>query len=209
MAFTATVNAVTFRVSLSSEDVEEEEGTEGTEAEGTEEEATPPNPILPVGKEIIWGFGSFLVLLAIVRYALFPAIKRGMDARAARITGDLATAEQVTAEAEAEVAEYQAQVQAIRAEGQTRVDAARAQLDSERQARLGEVSMRISERRARAAEDVDAARRAALGQVTESVADVAASATALVLGRSADPALVRRIADEVVGASTDGTGVAR
>lgn len=189
-------------------ETEGEEGTEGTGAEGAEEEATPPNPILPVGKEIAWGFGSFLVLLALVRYLLFPAVKRGMDARNARIQDDFATAERVTADAQAEVADYEAQLATIRAEGQQRVDAARAQLDGERSERLGAVSMRITERRSRAADEVDVARRAALGQVTDAVAEVAGAASSRVLGRTPDAALVRRIADEVV-TSSNGAGVAR
>ncbi len=40
----------------------------------------PPNPILPVGSEMIWGLGSFLLLVVLMRVALFPKLKKGMDA---------------------------------------------------------------------------------------------------------------------------------
>ncbi len=184
-----------------------DEGDQGTETTTSTEKA--PNPILPIGKEIAWGFGSFLVLFVLMRYWLFPRIKKGMDARAQRVRTDLATAEQVTAQAEAEVADYERQVHAIRVEAHTRVEAARATLDAERQARLAEVTGRLNERRARAAEDTEAARRAALGHIAEAVADVAGSAATRVLGRPADPATVRRVADEVVGAGAGEAGVAR
>ena len=51
----------------------------GTEASAAE--TTGPNPIATESKELIWGAGSFLVLLVIMRVFLFPRIKKGMDAR--------------------------------------------------------------------------------------------------------------------------------
>ena len=183
-------------VFLAQEDEHQETGTEAAEE--------PPNPILPVGKEIAWGFGSFLVLFVLMRYVLLPKMKAGMDARAQRIAGDHATAEQLLAQAEAEVTEYQAQVAAIRAEGQSRIDAARAEVEAERQARLGEVNATLGQRRADAAAEVEVAKQAAMGQVAEAVAEITDTAAARVLGRRVDPAKVRAAVDEVVSAGVTG-----
>lgn len=180
-----------------------QEGDEHQET-GTAAEEEPPNPILPVGKEIAWGFGSFLVLFVLMRYVLLPKVKAGMDARAQHIAGDHATAEQLMAEAEAEVADYQAQVTAIRAEGQSRIDAARAEVEAERQSRLAEVNARLGQRRAEAAAEVEAAKQAAMGQVADAVAEITAAAAARVLGREVDPAKVRAAVDEVVSAGVTG-----
>jgi F-type H+-transporting ATPase subunit b len=180
-----------------------QEGTEHQET-GTTSEEEPPNPILPVGKEIAWGFGSFLVLFVLMRYVLLPKVKAGMDARAQHIASDHATAEQLTTEAEAEVAEYQSQLTAIRAEGQSRIDAARAEVEAERRSRLGEVNARLGQQRAEAAAEVEAAKQAAMGQVADAVAEVTVAAAARVLGRDVDRARVRTAVDEVVSAGVTG-----
>ena len=58
-----------------------------TEAEGPEEEAHEEvdeddlNPIFPELKEIIWGFGAFIVLAVLMRWVLYPRLRKGMEAR--------------------------------------------------------------------------------------------------------------------------------
>ena len=210
---TVILSASGVEVAFAAQEAEDEEGVESqtgaetqppTGSEAAEETEEAPNPILPVGKEIAWGLGSFLVLFLLMRYLLFPKVRQGMAARSDRIASDLAEAERVRAQAEAEVAEYQAQVAAIRAEGQVRVDAARAQLDRERQARLAEVNARLAGLREQSAAEVEAAKQAAMRQVVDAVADVAGTAAARVLGRPVDPVAVRRSVDEVVQAGVAG-----
>ena len=59
------------------------------EAEATEtavaEVKTAPNPVNPAKNEMLWAAGSFLVLFVLMRYFLFPRLKKGMDARYASI----------------------------------------------------------------------------------------------------------------------------
>ena len=83
-----------------------------------------------------WGFGSFVVLALLMRYYLYPRLRKGMDARYALIRGGHEQAEQVTDAARADVAQYEGQLAAIKAEAQQRIEAARATLDSERAERL-------------------------------------------------------------------------
>ena len=40
---------------------------------------TGPNPIAAEPKELLWSAGAFLVLLVVMRYFLFPRLKKGMD----------------------------------------------------------------------------------------------------------------------------------
>ena len=54
-------------------------------AEGNE----APNPILPEPNEIIWGALSFAVLFFLISKFAFPAVKKGIDARADKIRGSL------------------------------------------------------------------------------------------------------------------------
>ncbi len=165
------------------------ETCERTDLDGEEfavgsEECPELNPIFPEVKEVIWGFGSFVVLAIVLRYVLFPKVRAGMTARYDSIQGDFDKADTLTASARAEVAEYDAQVASVRADAQRRVDAARATLEAERNDMLTAANARIAERRAAAAAEVDAARQAASSQVAAAVSDVAARAGELATGKA-------------------------
>ena len=148
------------------------------------------NPIAPEMKELVWGFGSFLVMFLILRYALYPKLKKGMDARAEKVRHEREAAEAATAAARADVAGYEAQVAALRAEAQQRVEAARATLEAERVERLAAANAEIAERRTAAMAEVDAARAAARGDVEAAVVDVVGHAARLATGRPVDDAVL-------------------
>ena len=175
---------------------------EGGEAEEHAEEELDegPSPILPEGKELLWGAGAFVVLAILVRLFLFPKLKKGMDARHDLIQGDLETAESTRAAAEAEVADYQAELAKVRAEAASRVDAARQTLEGERQARLAEVNAELATDRSAAVADAEAAKTAARSQVADAAAQVAAVAAERVLGRPVDPAAARAAVESALSA---------
>jgi F-type H+-transporting ATPase subunit b len=157
---------------------------EATEEEGPENDL---NPIFPELKEVVWGFGSFVVLALVLRLFLFRKVREGMTSRYDAIQGDLDQAVALTESARSDVADYDAQVAAARAEAQTRVEAARATLEAERSARLTEVNARIAEQRAAAAADVEAAKLEARAHVQAAVGDVAALAGELATGKTPAP----------------------
>jgi F-type H+-transporting ATPase subunit b len=174
---------------------QEEEGEEHAE-----EVDEGPSPIAPELKELAWGVGSFVVFLILVRLVFYPRIKKGMDARRALIDGQLEQAERTRADAEGEVAQYQAKLAEVRAEAARRIDAARQVLDQERQERLAEVNARIADKRAAATAEVEAAKAAARGQIVDAAAEVAASAAQRVLGRPVDAAAARAAAEDALSA---------
>jgi F-type H+-transporting ATPase subunit b len=159
------------------------------------------NPIFPEVKEVVWGFGSFVVLALALRLFLFRKVRDGMTARYDRIEGDFAEAEALTAAARSDVADYDAQVAAARTEAQKQVEAARATLEGERAARLTEVNARIAEQRAAAAAEVDAAKLAARSHVESAVADVASFAGQLATGKAPSPDAVNAAVTEAMGVS--------
>lgn len=180
------------------------EGTTGDESEvGAEIEAASGethggggpeedlNPIFPELKEVAWGFGSFVVLALLMRYVLYPRLRKGMDARYQLIEGGHTDAARLTESAKSDVAAYEQQLVEVRAEAAARIDAARQTLEGERTQRLTEVNARIGEMRAAAQQQLDAARAAARGDVESAVGAVAAHAGRLVTGRDPDPAVVR------------------
>ena len=169
---------------------------EGEEAAGPESDL---NPIAPELKEVVWGFGAFVVLALAMRLFLFRKVRDGMSSRYDSIEGDLEQAEALTASARGDVAEYDAQVAAVRAEAQTRVEAARATLEAERAEKLAATNARIADKRAAAAAEVDAAKQAARGQVESAVADVSARLGELATGRRPADDVVRVAVAQAMG----------
>lgn len=166
--------------------------------EGNEEAETQLNPIAPEVKEMLWGFGSFVVLAVLMRYVLYPRLRRGMDARAHVIASGHDEAVRATTSAKQDVAQYDEQLATIRAEAQQRIDAARSTLEGERADRLATVNARIGEKRAAAAAEVESARSAAQADVESAVKTVAARFAELVTGRAPDNAVVERaVADAI------------
>ena len=97
------------------------------EGEGSEELAgvtdpKEPGPIVPELKELAWGAGSFIVFALLMRFFLFPRLKKGMDARYHGIRSAHESADAERAAARAEVADYEAQLAAIKAEAARTVD---------------------------------------------------------------------------------------
>lgn len=160
-------------------------------AETTAETKSAPNPIAPESKELYWSAGSFIVLFVLLRYFLFPKLKKGMDARYEGIRADVEGADKVKADAQSDVADYEKALAAARAEAAGRIDAARQAVDAERNKQLAEVNSRIAAARAEADQKNAAARAAAQGEVANAVAQVASKAAELATGRTPDAQTVQ------------------
>jgi len=159
---------------------------------------TGPSPIAPELKEIAWGSGAFIVLALLMRFFLYPRLKKGMDARYALIRGGHEQADASRASAKAEVAEYESALATVRAEANERVEAARQTLEAERAARLAEVNASIAAKREAATAATQAAREAVSGDIADAVADVTSRTIELSVGRVPDAAAVRSAVDEAM-----------
>lgn len=155
------------------------------------ETKSAPNPIAPESKELYWAAGSFIVLFVLMRYFLFPKLKKGMDARYEGIRNDIDGAVNVKASAQSDVAEYEKALAAARAEAAAKVDAARQAVDAERNKQLAEVNGRIAAARSAADQQNAAARAAAQGEVAAAVAQVASKGAELAIGRTPDAQTVQ------------------
>jgi F-type H+-transporting ATPase subunit b len=158
------------------------------------------NPIFPELKEIAWGFGSFIVFALVLRYALYPRLRKGMDARYSSIRQGHEDAETVTDDAREAVARYEAQLATIRGEAQQRIEAARSTLEAERSEQLAAANTRIAEQRAAAATQAEQVRQEAQGDVESAVRSVAARVGELVTGRRPDPQVVNESVSAVTSA---------
>jgi F-type H+-transporting ATPase subunit b len=159
-----------------------------------------PSPLALEMKELVWGGGSFVVLALLMRFWLFPAVKKGMDARYGLIRSGHEQADTARAAARAEVAEYESALATLKAEAHERVEAARATLEAERTSRLAAVNAAIAARRESAAAEAAAVRAAAEADVSSAVVDVTTRTVELATGKTPDPDVVRTAVDDVMGA---------
>lgn len=173
-------------------DTEEEFEAELAEGHPCEE---GPSPILPEVKELAWGAGAFLVFLIAMRLFLYPKLRKGMDARYAKVEDGFEQADAARAAARAEVTEYEAALATVRAEAAERVDAARATLAGERETRLAEVNAEIAAKREAAMAEARAAREAAESDVRSAVTDVTSKVLELAIGRAPTEQVESAVAD--------------
>jgi F-type H+-transporting ATPase subunit b len=132
-----------------------------------------PNPILPATNELLWGAFAFAVLFALLATKGYPAIKKGMDARATKISDSLTEAERAKVEAETILAEYQRQLADARAESARIIEEARAQAEQVRRDLVARAEAEASDLRQRNAEQVAAERDRVMGEMQGQVAALA------------------------------------
>jgi F-type H+-transporting ATPase subunit b len=168
-------------------------GAKGVEAETGEaatEEKSIPNPIAPEMKEILWSFIPFLIFLVVMRYVLYPRLRKGMDARYEGIRSDIEGADTAKADARADVAKYESALVEVRAEAAAKLDAARATVDQERSRAVADANARIAAKKAEAEAAAAAERAAVKDQISAAVSTVASAATSMAVGKPADPNVV-------------------
>ena len=108
-------------------------------------EVKAKNPILPEGKEILWASIAFVIVLSLLAWKAWPAIKAGLKARQDRIASDLEKAESARVEAEASADDYRRQLAEARNEAAAIIEAARQDADRVRQ-EMAELSIQLAER---------------------------------------------------------------
>jgi F-type H+-transporting ATPase subunit b len=170
---------------LAADEGDSEAETEGT-GEATIEEDDPPNPILPVGNELIWNLGAFLVLVLLMKFVAYPAVKRGIEARDAGIKADLDAATTAKAHADSVLTDYQARMAQARAEANQIIEEARRSVEAARSEQLAALNAELATMRAQANEDISASKAAALAQLQGGVAEIAVGAAERVVGHPID-----------------------
>jgi F-type H+-transporting ATPase subunit b len=160
-----------------------------------------PSPILPETNEIIWGALSFAAVFALLAKFGFPAIKKSMEERTARIQADVDAAESAKAEATSKVAEYDAKLAEARTEAARIIEEARQDADAYRADKRTEADAEVTRLKEQAAADVEASKAQAIADIRGEVAALAIGAAETVVGqnldRDANVALVEQFIDSV------------
>ncbi|HCB34119.1 MAG TPA: ATP synthase F0 subunit B [Acidimicrobiaceae bacterium] len=168
-------------------------------AEGAGEAvAEAPNPIIPAWDEVIWGSLAFLILLVVMWKFAYPAIRKAMEGRTARIQAEIDAAAAANREAQELRARYDARLVEADAEAARIVEAARGEAERVRRERLAAIEPEIAERRAQAEADIEAARVRALADVRSQITSLAVGAASQVVMASLDADAHRRLIDDYI-----------
>jgi F-type H+-transporting ATPase subunit b len=169
-------------------------------------------PILPHPGELIFGLISFTILYLVVRAKVVPRLEEIFAERTAAIEGGIAKAEQVQAEADAALHEYQDQLAQARAEaGRIREEARAegasivAEMRTQAQAEADRITVA-------AQQQIEAERQQAMVQLRTEVGQLATELASRIVGESlADEArstrVVDRFLDELEATEPSGQGV--
>ena len=161
--------------------------------------------VTPALPEIIWGGLAFIIVLAVLMKFAFPALKKGLKARQDQIRDDLEGASRAREEAEAESAQYRAQIGDARAEANTIIEDARADADRIRREVVARAETEAADVRERAQEDIRLAQERAMSDLRSQVADMSIELAEKVVERNLDRetqvALIDSYIDSVGGGS--------
>jgi F-type H+-transporting ATPase subunit b len=152
-----------------------------------------PHDLFP---QLVWLVILFTVLYVLLSTVAIPRISATLEARDAKITGDLAAAEKANEDSRALVEAYQKRLADAR-ENARRLTREREEADSAAAAaRLAEIGERIGGQIAEAERRIGAQRASVLGGLEQMAAEVAQSVYAKLAGQPADAgALNAKVAD--------------
>jgi F-type H+-transporting ATPase subunit b len=139
------------------------------------------NP-LDWGPQIIWLAVTFGILYLLMVYVALPRIGSVMEARAAHIANDLASADKLRRETEEAIAAYEQALAEARQKAHAIVEAGRAKLKEETAAERANLEAELGRKGAEAEERIEAAKISAMREVNAVAADVAADIVRQLIG---------------------------
>jgi F-type H+-transporting ATPase subunit b len=143
--------------------------------------------------QLIWLAITFVILYLIMSRVVIPRVGGILEDREARIRGDLDKAEELKADADKAMDEYESRLAEARASAQGIIGEMKAEMAAETEKRRQEIDAELSKRQAEAESRIAEQRASALG----SLDDVAKQATAAVLERLTGSADQDRVASAV------------
>jgi F-type H+-transporting ATPase subunit b len=157
-----------------------------------------PSPLKPANNEIIWGSLAFAVLLVAMWKFGVPAVKNMEKAREDRIRNDLEGAELARAAAEAEKAQYLAQIAGAKEEAGRLIEEARQAAETVRADLIARAEAEANEIRARAQADIVNQRNQALAQLRTEVASLSIDLAGRIVERNLDTDTNRQLVDSFI-----------
>lgn len=139
--------------------------------------------------QVVWMLIIFGLLYWLVKNVGLPRVAEVLEARQARIQGDLEAAQRMKSDADAAMAALRAETARARAEAQSSVAAAVQAAEAENQKRTEALNARLATQVAEAEARIDRARASAMGALREVATETTTAVVAKLLG-NADPRAV-------------------
>ncbi len=167
-------------------------------AEAPGEAVTSHNPIIPELGELIYSLIAFVVLIILFKKFGFNAVQKAMAARTERIRKDLDQAESAKGEAEGILSEYKKQLADAKSESNWIIDEARQQAEKVKADILESTNKEVANLKAKATQDIETARTAALASLQTSVASIAIELAEKVVEKNLDRDTNKRLNDSFI-----------
>ena len=139
------------------------------------------NP-LDWGPQLLWLLITFGILYLLMVYVALPRIGSVIEARAARIANDLATADKLRRQTEEAIAAYEQALAEARQKAHALIEEGRTKLKEETAGERARLESELAKKSAEAEARIDAAKRAAMKDVSTVAADVAAEIVRRLIG---------------------------
>lgn len=157
-----------------------------------------PSPLQPATNEILWGSAAFVVLLVAMWKFGVPAVKNMEKAREDRIRNDLEGAETAKTEAEAEKAQYLAQIADAKNEAGRLIEEARQAAETVRADLIVRAETEANDIRARAQADIANQRNQVMAQLRTDVASLSIDLAGRIVERNLDSDTNRQLVDSFI-----------
>jgi F-type H+-transporting ATPase subunit b len=132
--------------------------------------------------QLIWLAITFSVLYLLMKYVALPRIGSVIDARAARIAGDIDAADKLRRETQEAIAAYEQALAEAKARAHAIAQEGRAKLNAEISAEREKLEKELARKQAQAEASIDSAKQAALKEVNAVAADTAAEIVQRLIG---------------------------
>ena len=139
------------------------------------------NP-LDWGPQLVWLLLTFGILYLLMVYVALPRIGSVIEARAARIAADLATAEKLRRETEEAIAAYEQALAEAKQKAHAIVEEGRVKLKAETAAERARLEKDLAKKSAEAEARIDKAKASAMKDVSAVAADVATDIVRRLIG---------------------------
>ena len=157
-----------------------------------------PNPILPAAGELLYGTIAFAAIFLMLWKFAIPAMKKTMNARTAKIEGDLKAAEGAKGEAEQQLADYKSQLADAKSESNRIIDEARQQAESVRKDLLARAEADAAQVRAKATEDLNAQAERIKADLSTHVRNLSIDLAEKVVGQNLDRGTNEALVDRYI-----------
>jgi len=157
-----------------------------------------PSPLVWTNDLALWTLITFVILCIVLRTFAWGPLAGALDAREAKIHGNLAHAEEARVKAEKMLADYQAKLATAQDEVLKTLAEARREAESTRQEILAQTEKDVAAVKQRALLEIERTKDAALNELFDHMAGTVANATEKVLGRTLTDSDQDRLVNEAL-----------